>query len=154
MKKIIPSILILLVFLPVEYFFSQQAYYTVGWVAPGLFLFVSFISISLTIIFLVLDYRKTAIAILVSGVLIIVPFNIYYSNDWRILKEKSDDVVHWAYHVKLRTGSFPEKLTFKCDSRITYNREDPDNFGIHFYISTPNTGHFYTSKNGWEYMDD
>lgn len=91
---------------------------------------------------------------LVFGFLLIVPFNIYYSNDWRILKEKSDGIVHWAYRIKSKTGSFPDKLTFKCDPRITYHREDEEYFGIHFYISTPNTGHFYSSKDGWGYMDD
>lgn len=155
MKKIILSLLLLIVFVPIEYHFSSQAYYTVGWLVNRLFMYVVWISILTGIAFLWLDFRKTAVVLFVSGFLIIVPFNMYYANVWHELKTQSDQIVHWAYQVKLKTGYFPDKPAFSCDSRITYSKnKKEDSFGIHFYISTPNTGHFYNSNEGWGYMDD
>lgn len=154
MKKIILSLLILLIFIPIEYYFASKAYYTVGWAVNGLFLHVLWISILLSITFLALDFRKTALTILVAGFLVIVPYNMYYANLWYELKTQSDDIVHWAYTVRSKTNTFPEKLKRKYNPRITYTKGEDGNFSLFFYVSTPNTGHFYDSKNGWGYMDD
>jgi hypothetical protein len=154
MKKIILSLLILVVFVPIEYYFALQAYYTVGWIGPGLFLIASWISILLAIVFLMTDYQKTAVAILISGILAIVPFNIHYSNELLKLKTQSDTIVHYAYQVKLKTNTFPKKLAIKYNSRIRYYCENDSSFSVSFFVASTNTGYFYTPKDGWCYMDD
>lgn len=154
MRKILLSLLILLVFVPVEYYFASQAYYTSGWALHGLLLHVLWISILLSITFLALGFQKTALILLVSGFLLIVPFTLYDVNLWSRLKTESDEIVHWAYQVKSKTGTFPKVLTRKHDHRISYTKEKNDQFTLFFYVSTPSTGHFYTSKDGWGYMDD
>jgi hypothetical protein len=87
------------------------------------------------------------------GFLVIVPYNMYYSIELRELKIKGDRIVNWAHQVELETNSFPENLTIESDPRITYVREK-DSFIVSFYVTTPTTGHFYTPKDGWGYMDD
>ncbi|MGV3609509.1 MAG: hypothetical protein ACO1N0_01075 [Fluviicola sp.] len=154
MKKLILSLLILIIFVPVEYYFASQAYYTDGWGGEAVYLLASICFSSLSILFLFLDSRKMSLSILLTGFLTVVPINMYYANLWHDLKSESEEIVHWAYQVRLKTGAFPEKLKRKHSPRITYNKESGDAFSVLFYVANKNTGHFYTSKGGWGYMDD
>lgn len=91
--------------------------------------------------------------VLLAGMLLVVPLNMHYSRDLRKLKQESDAIVHWVYQQKLKTNAFPE-IIGKHDPRITYMADGENGFSLYFYVATPTTGHFYTPKDGWGYMDD
>lgn len=115
---------------------------------------ISFASVFLSILFLAFNRNEVSIVILIAGVIAVVPYNIYYANDLQNLKAESDSIVHLVYQQKLKTDTFPKTINSKYDSRITYTKDGEDGFMLFFYVTTPNTGHFYTSKDGWGYMDD
>ena len=152
-KKVIFVILIVLVFLPIENYFSKESVYATNWGISALFYIVSWVSIVLSVVFLVCNFFKVSIIILVSGILLVVPFNIYQLNDLRILKDEGDRIVHDAYQYKLKTGSYPEDFHSK-DSRIVYDKDRTGSFMVSFYVFSSSGGHFYTPKDGWVFMDD
>jgi uncharacterized membrane protein len=154
MRKLFLSISILITVLPLEIYFSEQAYFTIGAYSNALFQLASYLSILLSILFLILNKTKFCIGTLVLGLFTIVPVNMYYAKRWQNLKIESDEIVHWVYQQKLNNNSFPEKLIRKHDPRIKYTKENEYGFTLFFYVTTPNTGHFYTPKDGWCYMDD
>ena len=152
-EEIAFSTLIILLILPIEIYFSEQANFTVNWVTSGLFYLASCISVFLSVLFLILNENKLSIAFLSIGLLVVVPYNLYYTNDLHNLETESDSIVHWVYQRKLETGAFPKTMGSKHDSRITY-WAGKDDFILLFHVTTPNSGHFYTLKDGWCYMDD
>lgn len=153
MKKLFFALILIFIILPTESYFSEQAYFTVNWVISGLFYLVSYISVFVSILLVTLNLNKLSIAFLSIGLLVVVPYNLYYTNDLHNLKTESDSIVHWVYQRKLKTGAFPKTISNKHDSRINY-WAGKDDFMLSFYVSTPKTGHFYTLKDGWCNMDD
>ena len=153
MRKLVFSSIIIWIVLPIESYFSEQAYFTNSSLVSGLFYFISYTTIFLSILLLVLDMNRSSMVILALGLFAVVPYNLYCANDLRNLKAKSDNLVHWVYQQKLKTNSFPAALKINSDPRITYSRQE-DGFSLFFYVATPTTGHFYTSRDGWGYMDD
>lgn len=153
MNKIYFLILIILVFLPVELYFSEEANFTVNSVTSTCFYVITYFSIYISVFLFVSNYRIVSILILIVGFLVIVPINMYYSYELKGLKIKSDRIVNWAHQVELKTNSFPN-IKVQSDKRITYTKEDDGTFSLFFYVTTSNNGHFYTPKDGWCFMDD
>lgn len=153
MKNIIYSILIVVVFLPIENYFSEESLYSTNWVISALFYLISWISIIISVVFIWCNFFKASIAILTLGILLVVPFNIYLLNDLRILKSESDRIVNVAYKHKLKNGNYPKQIHSK-DTRVKYLREKDGSFTVSFYVYVQNAGHFYTPEDGWCFMDD
>jgi hypothetical protein len=154
MKKLLVFLMLILVILPLEIYCSEQAYFTMNWLISGLFYGVSYTTVFLSILFLIIHKKGLSMAVLGTGLLAIVPYNLYCANDLQNLKKESAGIVHWIYRQKLETHTFPKTISSRHDSRITYTREGENGFTLFFYVTTPNTGHFYTLKDGWCYMDD
>lgn len=80
--------------------------------------------------------------------------NIFYTQQYFHLKNQSDEIVHLMFQEKLNSGKFPKTIKLNIDSRITYQLENDNQFTLSFFVANKNSGHFYSSKSGWGFMDD
>ncbi|GEM_PF-6003921 len=153
MQKIIFIAVICFFVLPIELYLSGKSIYVTNSIICGLFYFTSLILTLLAIILFSFNYKTNSYLVLIFGFLLIIPFNLYYLKEFDNLKSYSEKVVHWAYTEKIKSKAFPTKLTTKHDKRIVYT-VDNDSFTVFFFVISSNTGHFYSSKSGWGFMDD
>lgn len=138
----------------VENYFSDQACLTMNALISAGFHLFSNVSILLFIILSIFGKDKLSSIVLFIGLLIVVPINLYWTYELKKLKMEADEIVHLAYLIKSETNFFPDQMRCKKDKRIIYTKEDGENFTLFFYVTTPNTGHFYSNESGWGYMDN
>ncbi len=154
LKNIILSLSIILLFGMMEFYFSDLSKHTFQAIFSGLFFLVTIMSLLLFFILFNVHYRKLSLVFLLIGFFVVVPLNMYFQNQLDQVKSQSDEIVHYAFQEKIKTGEFPKKINIKSDKRIFYCQEDKNLFTLSFYIVDPNIGHFYSSKDGWGFMDD
>jgi hypothetical protein len=153
------AVLALSVVLPIEVGACVIAYYTIGAIISVLIL----LSLLANIVFLVISIafpRTGLVAMALVAVLVVAP-QIGLAVRMLHTHNEAQRIIGWAQTERLRTGTYPSSLdsyTFACPEHRKYLRyhrwRDQDVFEVVYYIGTPNTGHRYSSNNGWVYIDD
>jgi hypothetical protein len=152
--------LIFAVVVPLEIACAFLAFETLGEITSGLY----FVAVGLNLGFLLVAFRSrlaASVAALALG-LVIIPYQLWLGYRLVRVQAEATRIVAFAFEQKAKSGSFPSDLSgyaFRDAATAPYfqgyglsKREDA--FTVRYYIGTPSTSHWYSSKTGWGYYPD
>ena len=151
--------LILLTLVVLEIVGCYYAYYTLGEVKQ----FFCFLILFLNIIpILLYFFRKKTISLVLGVVigLLLIPYHAFLLFQWRELNRESSMIIEYIYTFQKDKGEFPNNISgYEFENRrlsdnFSY-RINSKGFGLHYYVGTEGTTHFYYYNVGkWEYYPD
>jgi hypothetical protein len=151
--------LILLTLVVLEIVFCYLAYYTLGEVKQ----FFCILILCLNIIPLGLYFfkvKRISFIIAFTIGLFLIPYQAFLFVKWSKLKKESSMLIEYIYGYQKETGKFPKHISdYEFENRsLTSNfsyKTGAKDFGLHYYIGTKGTTHFYYHRVGkWEYYPD
>lgn len=151
--------LLILTFLVLEMLACYYAYYTLGEVKQFLCVLILCLNIVPFVLYLFKLKKVSFIIALIIG-LVLVPYQIFLLVQWSDLKKESITIVEYIYDYQKEKGAFPKNISdYKFENKklvgnFSY-RINSKGFGLHYYIGTKGTTHFYYHNVGkWEYYPD
>lgn len=142
-----------------ERFCAELAFHTIGEVVSGLYYFATWPNI-IPILLYSVEFRKTALAIILAIALLIIPYNLFLGYRFIQLQKETKAIVEYVYEMKAQTGSYPKDLSgyeFKnphLEKHIQRYDIRGNEFTLSYYVGTTGTSHWYDSKDGWHYYPD
>lgn len=158
-RKIIIGIWLAL--LPVEIAASLFAYETFGEFFVPLALMAALLFNCLAALMYSYSFYPGAVFALTFGILF-VGYQAVLGARLYFLNLEAHHIVHWAYSIKEKTGSFPKDLT-GYDLRYPpyqeylqgYESDGEEYMSVYYYVGTQGTSHYYdTQRGGWGYYPD
>lgn len=155
------KIIALLLVFSLEILCAQLAFETISEIESGLY-YILVLGNILPAVLLMTRKREhlAATAILVIA-LAIIPYQLYLGQRLLGLKEEAANMTAHIYEYRLHNQDFPQDLsgyTYQ-DQRLqkffSYDKEGAGTFSLQYYVSTPDTSHYYRSElKSWNYYPD
>ncbi|MFO1452546.1 MAG: hypothetical protein U1F61_30550 [Opitutaceae bacterium] len=152
--------LLLAVLIPLEWHCARLAFETMGEVASGLY----YLALGLNLVPILLSRRSVKWAgVGAFGLgLLVVPYQLQLGQRQARIQEEVTRIASYAHLVREKTGSYPSDLTRYSFHDLSVRpylqayrlRPKEGDFMVTFFVSTPNTSHWYSPVGGWGYYPD
>lgn len=155
----ISFVILLTTAIVLERFCAELAFHTIGEIISAFYYFAIWLNIIPLILYAV-EFRKTAIAIILVLAFLLIPYNLFLGYRFIQLQKETKAIVEYVYEIKARTGSYPQDLsgyTFKnphLEKHIQRYDIRGNEFTLSYYVGTTGTSHWYDSGSGWDYYPD
>ena len=152
--------LILLILIALEIVGCYYAYYTLGEVKQFFWILILLLNI-IPLLFYFFRRKKIALVIGLAIALLIIPYQTFLFFQWQELKRESSMIIEYIYRYQKDKGEFPKNISKyefknqKLTGNFSYNQNSNKSFGLHYYLGTKGTTHFYNHNvKKWEYYPD
>lgn len=156
----LPIYILILILIPLEIIAALLAYETIGEIVSAFFFLLILINIPLLFIARISPKGVSIISLLIA--IALVPYQLILAHRLYKIQSEATLIVTHIYETKIATGNYPTDLsTYKFNDPNTapyiqryqyYPKQDA--FILTFYVSTPNTSHWFDSRTGWGYYPD